>query len=101
MTTVQVSPQCLLLSGWLLTDVQVNVTPAIHDTWQTLIYITLLLLFMFFFALLPFSWAGWLFSTPLVRYNHNFLLETRFFCPRPELFTVYWLHHHHQHLTTI
>ncbi len=46
--TVQVSPQRLLLSGWLLTNVQVNITTAIYDTEHTLIYITLLLLFMFF-----------------------------------------------------
>ncbi len=41
MTTVQVSPQRLLLFGWLLTDVQVNITTAIYDTGHTLIYITL------------------------------------------------------------
>jgi hypothetical protein len=55
MTTVQVSPQRLLLSGWLLTNVQVNITTAIYDTGHTLIYIILSLLFKFFFTLLPFS----------------------------------------------
>jgi hypothetical protein len=39
MTTVQVSPQCLLLSGWILTNVQVNITTAIYDTGHTLIYV--------------------------------------------------------------
>jgi hypothetical protein len=38
---VQVSPQRLLLSGWLLTNVQVNITIAIYDTGHTLIYITI------------------------------------------------------------
>jgi hypothetical protein len=69
MTTVQVSPQRLLLSGWFLTNVQVNITTAIYDTGHTLIYIKLLLLFMFLFTLLPFSWAGWLSSIPFVRNN--------------------------------
>ncbi len=55
MTMVQVSPQRLLLSGWLLTNVQVNITTAIYDTGHTLIYITLLLLFLFFFTLLFYS----------------------------------------------
>ncbi len=31
LTTVQVSPQRLLLSGWLLTNVQVNITTVLHD----------------------------------------------------------------------
>ncbi len=35
------SPQGLLLSGWLLTNVQVNITTAIYDTGHTLISITL------------------------------------------------------------
>jgi hypothetical protein len=26
---------------------------------------------MFFFTLLPFFWAGWLFSNPFVRYNYE------------------------------
>jgi hypothetical protein len=69
MTTVQVSPQRLLLSGWLFTNLQVNITTATYDTGHTLIYITLLLLFMLFFVLLPFFWAGWLSSVPLVRYS--------------------------------
>jgi hypothetical protein len=46
---VQVSPQCLLLSGWLLTNVQVNITTALHDTWHTCRYITTILLLIFFF----------------------------------------------------
>ncbi len=37
--------QRLLLSGWLLTNVQVNVTTMLHDTWHTCIYITIILLF--------------------------------------------------------
>ncbi len=41
MTAVQVSPQRLLLSGWLLTNVQVNITTMLHDTGHTCIYITL------------------------------------------------------------
>jgi hypothetical protein len=36
--TVQVWPQRLLLSGWLLTNVQVNITTMLHDTWHTCIY---------------------------------------------------------------
>ncbi len=32
MTTVLVSPQRLLLSGWLITNVQVNITTALYDT---------------------------------------------------------------------
>ncbi len=43
---VQVSPQRLLLSGWLLTTVQVNITTTLHNTWHTRIYITLVLLFI-------------------------------------------------------
>ncbi len=70
MTTVQVLPQRLLLSGWLLTNVQVNITTALHDTGHTCIYITLALLFMFFFTLLPFFWAGWLSSIPFDRYSY-------------------------------
>jgi hypothetical protein len=69
MTTLQVSPQRLLLFGWLLTNVQVNITTALYDTGHTCIYITLLLLFMFFFTLLPFFWASWLSSSPSVRYT--------------------------------
>jgi hypothetical protein len=69
MTIVQVSPQRLLLSGWLLTNVQVNITTALHSTGRTHIYISLVLLFMFFFTLLPFFRAGWLSSIPFVRYN--------------------------------
>ncbi len=38
--------QRLLLSGWLLTNVQVNITTTLHDTWHTCIYITLVLLFI-------------------------------------------------------
>jgi hypothetical protein len=70
MTSVQVSPQRLLLSGWLLTNIQVNIKTAIYDTGHTLIYITLVLLFMFFFTLLPFFWAGWLSSIPFVHYSN-------------------------------
>jgi hypothetical protein len=67
---VQVSPQRLLLSGWLLTNVlvQVNITTAIYDTGHTLMYVTLQLLFMVFFTHLSSSWAGWLSSIPFVRY---------------------------------
>ncbi len=38
--------QRLLLSGWLLTDVQVDITTTLHDAWHTCIYITLALLFI-------------------------------------------------------
>jgi hypothetical protein len=48
-TAVQVSPQRLLLSGWLLTNVQVNITTTLHDTGHTCTYNTLVLLFIFFF----------------------------------------------------
>ncbi len=47
-------PQCLLLSGWLLTNVQINITTTSHDTEQTCIYITLVLLFIFFLHLFHF-----------------------------------------------
>jgi hypothetical protein len=43
-------------------------TTTLHDTGHVQ-YITLVLLFMFFFTLLPFFWAGWLSSVPFVRYN--------------------------------
>jgi hypothetical protein len=69
MTMVQVSPQHLLLSGWLLTNAQINITIALHDTVHTCIYIKLVLLFMLCFTLLPFFWAGWLSSIPFVRYS--------------------------------
>ncbi len=46
---VQVSPQRLLLSGWLLTNVQANITTTLHDTRHTCIYNKLVLLFIFFF----------------------------------------------------
>ncbi len=36
----------LLLSGWLLTNVQVNITTTLHDTRYTYIYITSALLFI-------------------------------------------------------
>ncbi len=57
MTAVQVSPQRLRLSGWLLTNVRVNITTSLYDTWHTRIYITLALLFMFFFLQL-FHFSG-------------------------------------------
>ncbi len=38
--------QRLLLSGWLLTNVQVNITTTLHDTWHTCIYIRVALLFV-------------------------------------------------------
>ncbi len=60
-----------MLSGWLLTNVQENITTTIHATGHTFIYITLLLLFIFFFTPLPFSWAGWLSSIPYVCYNRD------------------------------
>jgi hypothetical protein len=41
-------------------------------------YIILVLLFMFFFTLLPFFWAGWLSSIPFVRYiNENIEVRNR------------------------
>jgi hypothetical protein len=38
--------QCHLLSGWLLTNVQVNIITTLHDTRHTCMYITLALLFI-------------------------------------------------------
>ncbi len=88
MTTVQVSPQRLLLSGWLLTNVQVNITTMLHDTEHTCIYITLVLLLIFCLlsAPLPFSWAGWLSSILFVCYTyvdrqpHGMSPSIRFYC---------------------
>jgi hypothetical protein len=51
MTAAQVTPQHLLPSGWLLTNVQANITTMLHDTGYTCIYITLVLLFIFFFLI--------------------------------------------------
>ncbi len=59
----------LLLFGWLLTNVQVNITTTPHDTWHTCIYITLVLLFISSFLHLPFSWAGLLPLTRTVCYS--------------------------------
>jgi hypothetical protein len=47
--TVQVSHPCLPLSGWLLTNIQVNIITTLHDMRHTCIYITLALIFIFFF----------------------------------------------------
>jgi hypothetical protein len=48
-----------LLTGWLLTNIQVNNMAALHDTCaDTHIYITLTLLFFPFFILLPLLLAG-------------------------------------------
>jgi hypothetical protein len=73
MTVVQVSPQRLLLSGWLLTNVQASITTTLHDIEHTCVYITLVTIhFLSSFLLptpLPISWAGWLSSIPSVRYN--------------------------------
>ncbi len=44
--TVQVSHPRLPLSGWLLTNVQVNIITMLHDTRHTCIYITLVLPFI-------------------------------------------------------
>jgi hypothetical protein len=56
MRAVQVSPQRLLLSGWLLTNVQVNITTTLHDTGHTCIYITLAFaIHVLLFTPLPFS----------------------------------------------
>jgi hypothetical protein len=41
MTVVKVSPQRLLLFGWLLTNVLGNITTMLYDTGHTRIYITL------------------------------------------------------------
>ncbi len=38
--------QCLLLSGWLLTNIQVNIITTLHDIGHTCIYITWVLLFI-------------------------------------------------------
>jgi hypothetical protein len=59
MTAVKVSPQRLLLSGWLLFNVQVHITTTIHDIGHMYcIYITLSLLFIFFFFLHLFHFPG-------------------------------------------
>ncbi len=40
------TPSAPLLSGWLLTNVQANITTILHNTWYTYIYITIVLLFI-------------------------------------------------------
>jgi uncharacterized membrane protein YadS len=76
MTGVQVSPQRLLQSGWLLTAVQVNITTTLHDTGHKPIYITLAFtIHVLLFTPLPFSWAGWLSSIPFVCYTFNDLFH--------------------------
>jgi hypothetical protein len=53
-----------LLTRRLITSVHVNNTAMPHLTYTyTQIYITFMLLFIFFFTLLPSSWAGWLAQT--------------------------------------
>jgi hypothetical protein len=72
MTAVQVSPQRLLLSGWLLTNVQVNITTTIHDIGHMNIHHTSIAIHILLpFTHLPFSWAGWLSSIPFVRYTYE------------------------------
>jgi hypothetical protein len=61
----------LLLSGWLLTNVQVNITTTLHDTWHTCIYITSALLFILLYTHLPFFLAGWLIPTHRVGHRNN------------------------------
>ncbi len=39
MTTVQVSPQSLLTSGWLFTNIQANITTTMNDTYVAHTYI--------------------------------------------------------------
>ncbi len=71
-------PTVFCYLGLLLTNVWVNITTVIYDTWHTLIYITLQLLFMFFFTHLPFFWAGWLSFVPLsvsIRRNNLRMLD--------------------------
>ncbi len=59
------------LAGQLNTNVQVNNTAAPHHMYTDKhIYITFVLLFILFFTLLPFSWAGWLAHTLPVWHNY-------------------------------
>jgi hypothetical protein len=71
MTAVQASPQRLLLSGWLLTNVQVNITTTLYDTVHTYIHHTSITIHVLLFIPLPFSWAGWLSSIPFVHYTSD------------------------------
>jgi hypothetical protein len=68
-----------------LTNVQVNITTTLHDTWLTCIYITSALLLISFSTHLPFFLAGWLYPIHGVSYmyhwlwqyiNYNLLLES-------------------------
>jgi hypothetical protein len=56
---------CLLLSGWLLTNVQVNIITTLHNIWHISIYITSALLFISSF------------------YTSSILLGRQAGCPRP------------------
>jgi hypothetical protein len=61
-----------LLAGQLSTDVQVNNTAIPHLTYTyTHIYITFMLLLIFFFTLPPSSWAGWLAQTLPVWHSND------------------------------
>ncbi len=68
--TVQVSHPCLPLSGWLLTNVQVNIITTLHDMRHTCnLHHTSTSIHFLLSIHLPFSWAGWLSSTRSVRYT--------------------------------
>jgi hypothetical protein len=71
-TPAQVSHLVPLLSGWLLTNVQVNIITTLHKSWNTCMYIhyiSIIVYSFFFFTHLPFSWAGWLCLNHTVRYK--------------------------------
>ncbi len=67
---VQVSHLAPLLSGWLLTNIQVNITTTPHNTWYTCLYITLALLFILLSTHLPFFLTGCLYPILRVCYTY-------------------------------
>ncbi len=83
-TPVQVSPQHLLLSGWLLTNVQANIRTTLHDTGHTCIYSTTHILSItnciLLSTLLQFSRAGWLFSISSVLYSRYLVFVRNSLC---------------------
>ncbi len=72
---VQVSHLAPLLSGWLVTNVQVNITTTPHNIWAHVLYsiyvhhISITIHSFFFLTHLPFSWAGWLCPNHIVRHT--------------------------------
>ncbi len=104
--TVQVSHPRLLLSGWLLTNVQVNIITMLHDT-SAHVFTSHLYCYSFLLSIhLLFSWAGWLPSTRSIRYNssstytatmgHQIVFQphpsmTSFICPHVITFSEFLL----------